>query len=615
MGKLYHNIIESLNNIKLRDKILILLFLTVVIFVAFISSFTFMKVKSIINDESGEMMLNILDQTNKSINNNINICEVSLNAFYSGGEIESLLTENNKILDDRNSFLRAIKNQIFSFKRLNESVTDLRFFCFNQNIPKDETSVFSASEIENQTWAKKLLEANNQSNAFYWTNAGDSSWNKFNYLTTIYCYKPIFNETDGSPLAILRMDIYSEDIFSLIDTVSFGKNGVAFVAKGNGNLIYYSKESTGKLGDFKSKIAAIVAKGSQEGSFTINIDGINQFLVFNKNNNLGWYIIGDIPQEEINQKANSIRNYIIIIALIICIIALGIAFLFSNLLSKRLKMLSKQISKYSKGDMEIVIAVSGKDEVGQVAYSLHLMLNKITQLQNQEKEELSHKIILQNERHELEMLKKEAELSALQLEINPHFLYNTLETIKGLVFSDDSQNSIIKVTQALADMFRYNLSAGYIVMVKDEISHIENYLMIQNYRFDQVVHLINKIDEKALDNKIIRVTLEPIVENAIKHGFKDLKADHYIVLTSEYISDSLVISVTDDGIGMEKEKLMQIKNYLSTGEYSGFETRKGGLGIYNVNYRIKRHFGAQYGLDIESSIGEGTKVLITLPNS
>lgn len=612
LKKIFDKFIHFTNDISIRSKILILVYSSIIFFVVAISFFTFKKVEGIVNQESGNSMIGILGQTNNNIDYNIKKSELSINTFFSSGKIKSLIVTNPNMFGDKLSYLREVKQQVFMFKSIDDSITDMKVFSYNKEIRWDDTSVYSADEIENQPWLKALTE-NHSENDFYWTNSGDRTWNKFSYVSSIYCYKAIMNEVNNKPLAVLRVDVNSESIFNAINSVKFGKSGVVFVVKENGNLVYFNRNSKQNLGNFKERISKIVAHGGDEGSLIANIDGISEFLVFSRNNKLGWYVIGALPHKELKEKSESIKDFIIVAAALICLMALGIVFLFSGLLSKRIIKLSYAINKFGKGDFEVSVNVSGNDEVGQVAHNFKMMAESIKELVIKVEEQYKKESALRGEKYELEILKKEAELCALQTQINPHFLYNTLEMIKGLLFSEDPQNNIINATQALSDMFKYNLNTGYLVKVKNEIQHIQDYLTIQNFRYDRAVHLELDIDEFGLNSEIIRFTLEPIVENAIIHGFRGNKADSRIFLVSGIIDDKLVISVRDDGKGIDADELANIREQLQTGEYSFRSERKGGLGIYNVNARIKKYFGSEYGLDISSVKGQGTTVFIFLP--
>lgn len=611
---LYRAFIYLMNNLKIRTKIFIFLVVALVFFILLFSFFTFKKMEMVINEESGASMIQVLEQINNNIDYNIRKCEISFNSFYAGGRFNSLIPEAINDYNDMLFYFKAVRNQVSTFKKVNEDITDLRVFSFDDSIPWDNTSIFSAGEISNELWTKSLLH-DNWSYRFYWTNIKDETGNKSGYINSIYCYTAVFNEKNLSPLAILRLDVDREKVFSAIKTVAFGKSGVVFAAKDNGDLIYYNPSKKQYLGDFKSKIKSVVLKGENKGAFTATIDGNKEFLVFSKNNKLGWYVIGSIPQKEYEKKTDVIRNFIVLLSVMLCIVGFISTFLFSSLVTKRITRLSNMIDNVAQGDFNAEEDIPGNDEVGQVSHHFKEMVHKIKELVHEVEEQYKKESILLNEKYELEILKKEAELCALQTQINPHFLFNTLEMMKGLLFSEDPKGNIISAIKALSNTFKYNLNAGYIANIKDEVKHIENYLTIHNLRFDRSVQLINEIDETSLNCDIVRFTFEPIIENAIVHGFRNSKTDNYVNLSSKVMDDSLLIFVKDDGAGIPEEKLKEIKSLLLNGEYSFKSDRKGGLGIYNVNGRIKRYFGVKYGIDITSSEGKGTTVIISLPKN
>jgi two-component system, sensor histidine kinase YesM len=612
LSKLYASLLKTINGIKIRTKILVLLGTSLIFFILLFSLFAFGKMETVIKREFGDSMIQVLEQINNNIDYKIKTNELSLQSFYSGERINSLVPLDLKDYIEILFYFKNIKKLMATFKTVNEDIKDIRMFSFDDRVPWDNSSIYSGGEIQNERWVKALLDKK-EPIEFYWTNIKDGTWNRFNSKPTIYCYTAVFDQMDRKPLAIIRFDVSTDTIFNAVNRFTYGKSGVVFIAKENGDLIYYNIAKESELGNVRSKISKVVASGEYEGSMTADIDGEKEFLVFSKKNKLGWYVIQSIPQEELKAKTNEIRNYITILSLIICIFGGLSAFYFSALITKRLTMLSKNIDNVAQGDFNMEINISGNDEVGQVVLHIKSMVCRIKELVNEAEEHYKKESILLNEKYELEMLKKEAELCALQTQINPHFLYNTLEMIKGLLFTENYKDNIINSIQALSDMFRYNLNKGYIVSIKEEINHLDNYLTIHNFRFDRGVYLLNEIDEQDMNSKIVRFSFEPIVENAIKHGFRNSRTDHHIRICSRKTNDSLIISIQDDGNGIPEEKLKKINSILLNSEYSFNWERNGGLGIQNVNERIKNNFGNKYGITIESSVGIGTTVFITLP--
>lgn len=216
--------------------------------------------------------------------------------------------------------------------------------------------------------------------------------------------------------------------------------------------------------------------------------------------------------------------------------------------------------------------------------------------------------------------KKQAQYLALQNQINPHFLYNTLEGIRGETLSAGLE-SVAEMTEALATFFRYTISnVEHLVTLEDELSNIENYCIIQQYRFGERLSLNIEIDSEdegeIMKYRLPKLTLQPIVENSICHGIERKIGKGRVNIKIEATSKRLIITVSDDGLGMEKERLMELNAKLNSTSFDYAKTGseiKGGIAIVNVNSRIKLLFGEAYGMCIYSTLGSGTDVEITLP--
>ena len=602
------------NNIRLRTKIF--LYLTVCIFVTIlILSFSvFDKSESGLNSEYGETTLQVLKQINNNIDYRINNLEVSFNSFYAGERFEDLLLEGDYDYEDMLVYFEAVKKQIETFRRVNEDILDIRIFSYDDHIPWDNYSLFSAGEIMNEDWARNLLRGK-ESEDFYWTDRYDDTGYLVRDDSNLYCYTAVFNVRKNNPLAILRMDVDKNKIFKALDTVTLGKEGVVFVVKGDGSLIYRNQESKDRELNSREKLEAVKATGQTEGVLKTRLNGKKEFLVFSCDNALQWYVIGSLPSSEFAHKTNQVRNFILLVSSLIWVLGLIFSYFFAQSVTQRITALGNVMDEIAAGDLEAEVNIEGRDEAGQLALHLKEMITQIQGLIVQLEEQHRVEQKLQNEKYSLEIMKKEAELYALQTQINPHFLYNTLEMIKGLLYSENPQKNIITAIGALSGMFRYNLNTEYTAKIRDELTHIRNYLTIHNLRFDEKVILQNRVDERFLDRPIVRFSFEPIIENAIVHGFRDSTEDNTIEILSVQEHDILILKFTDDGQGMDPQRLSEIQQRLAAEETNINSRRKGGIGICNVNERIKKRYGAEYGIRLESRLGVGTTVSVFLPVS
>jgi len=216
--------------------------------------------------------------------------------------------------------------------------------------------------------------------------------------------------------------------------------------------------------------------------------------------------------------------------------------------------------------------------------------------------------------------KRQAQYLALQNQINPHFLYNSLEGIRGEAIAAGLDN-VAEMTEALATFFRYTISnVEHLVTIEDELANIENYYIIQQYRFGERLNLSIEYDceDKAeiLKYCLPKLTLQPIVENSIFHGIERKMGKGNVLIKFETTPHRLIITVSDDGLGMEEDRLRELNEKLNTPSFDYVKPdggKKAGIGIINVNSRIKLLFGEEYGINIYSTVGVGTDVEITLP--
>lgn len=218
-----------------------------------------------------------------------------------------------------------------------------------------------------------------------------------------------------------------------------------------------------------------------------------------------------------------------------------------------------------------------------------------------------------------EVFDQQAQLTALQSQINPHFLYNTLESIRGQALIDDN-DEIADMIEALASFFRYSISrSGNLVTLRDELVNIENYMLIQRYRFNNRFSLAIEIEadeEEILDQLIPKLSIQPIVENAIFHGLEEKMEDGTITIEAYFTASNFILMVSDNGCGMSHEDLAKLNAKIQTPPLTkNSSARKTGIGLPNINKRIELLFGPEYDLHVYSSPGYGTDVELILPRN
>jgi two-component system, sensor histidine kinase YesM len=316
------------------------------------------------------------------------------------------------------------------------------------------------------------------------------------------------------------------------------------------------------------------------------------------------YMLNIISLEDVFKETNKTRLLVLGGTIALVFILSLFTFFITSFLFKKLFLLMDSMKRVEKGDFTIEVDINGNGEIGQLATHFRNMLYKMNGL-------IADAINKQ-------AATKEAELNALKTQIDSHFLYNTLENIK-MMAEIEGKYEISDAVTSLGEMMRYNLRwKNDFVQLKEELAHIKNYIDIMNLRMDGLLTLTLQIPVELLDQEVIKMSLQPIVENAVKHGIRPTissrpgKIDVNAFIEDEYV----VIKVMDNGIGMTEEALTILNRHISSNEdLLRVETKsRNGIGLRNVNERIQLRYGNEFGMSVSSLMGEGTEVTLKLPS-
>lgn len=323
----------------------------------------------------------------------------------------------------------------------------------------------------------------------------------------------------------------------------------------------------------------------------------------------GWRIVSMIPVHELTTDMKAIKNISIIagIGIIVSIMILG--YFFLNNLTRPVMGLVSDMKKIGNRDRGFRVKVRSTNEVGVLAYDINNMIDKMEEM-------TSHVVTTQARLYEAELSKKQAEFSALQSQINPHFLYNTLNCISSIGLEYGSKE-IAQMTSSMSKIFRYSIEKSELVLISEEVQCIKAYLNIISIRYENKFSLEVKVDDQLLGMKTPKMILQPIVENSVYHGLESMDAGGRLCVSGRIDENGdICFQVTDTGKGIDQEELERIKANLHM-EYS--ERAKTSLegkniGLSNINNRIKLLFGEGYGVEIESQLGRGTTVMVKIPS-
>ncbi len=391
---------------------------------------------------------------------------------------------------------------------------------------------------------------------------------------------------DGQKVRVV-IDIRFSKISDYVDNVGIGQHGYCFITDSNGEIIYHPQQQLLYSG-LKTESAENFDLSS-DGSFETD----ELICSVRSLDNCDWKVVGvSYISEMVTAKEMELLGNICVMLTIIMGLTMIVSFLVSRLVTKPIQRLIRAMQEFEKDAAGYVYRpVEGTTEIEALSQSYEHMVGKIQNLMNQVRQE--------------EISLRKTELKALQAQINPHFLYNTLDAIGWLCEEERCQDAV-EMVNALAKLFRISISKGHeLITIEKEVEHARSYLKIQNFRYKNQFSYDFQIEEECLKYYCNKITLQPIIENAIYHGLDRMVDEGHIQIRIYSEGEDVIFCVEDNGVGMTEEQCRSIL-HKEPGDNSG-------IGIKNVNDRIKIYFGKEYGLSIESELDEGTIVTIRMP--
>ncbi len=508
------------------------------------------------------------------------------------GEIQVQL--RNPLPDSQQEMYKQRMNYNYNLNFKNQYTVDIDgIYVLGRNgaIFRSSKGTLRKQEFREEEWFKQVIETREE--LWLAPHPGSDIIQNLDYLTISVVY-PVKDRISSRILGVVVVDVRAESLNKIED------NGLVFEGKSyildEDDKVIYSDQSN----DEEEIDAVNHAFHENQADHTGTADKIEiggkaclYSSMYLSNN--GWKTVGIISDRQVYAPFERLRMAIIFAILVFGIIAVIFAWKGADNVSEPIKKVRTTMKQVEKGDFNVQLKIASQDEVGELAQSFNHMIEKIKRLMAQEQES-QEKL-------------RYAELKALQSQINPHFLYNTLDSINWMVRMgrDDKVEEMI---DALSTFFRISLSKGrHFISIREELIHVEKYIMIQKVRYERIMESEICVPEEFFGYDIIKMTLQPLVENALYHGIKEKGEGGVIRITAEGQGDNIVFCVSDTGLGMSKEKLEKLQIMMD----QGIDHDPDAYGIINVQKRIHMYFGTEYGLRFESEPGSGTSVYVTIP--
>ncbi|TYP76577.1 cache domain-containing sensor histidine kinase [Paenibacillus methanolicus] len=586
-----------IQDLKIKQKLVLIFFFLMIVPLASFTLLAYKQASQVIEDNTIYSARQSLEQAASSIASKIN--SASLISDYI-----ILDEEATRVFGRMGAPSYGVPMQVkdsayllrlFHYLLRNQDIFLIRLFVPDELVYSgDGQSIYSMKGIRQEPWYDQLASSSvttllSPTTTHYTDTSGSMIEN--DVLSTIRFVK---NPNDFSMnMAVLSVDILQSDVQELMTKAARMTNtGMMYMASSDGVVL--STATSEQTDDWR------VTDFTIEQWKRTSVQGKQAIVGYQAIDNTDWTLVSVVPLDDILTASSHQRNVWILIMLAMAVIAFLLAYISSVSSTKRIYRLIFKMRQVQEGHLSVIKQNFGRDEIGELAENYNFMIKRIEIL-------IEEQFKTGQERKNTELKLVQAELKALQSQINPHFLYNTLDLINWMAIKHDVPE-IESLIGSMSNFYKLSLRKGRaIVTIGDEMLHLQTYIEIQNHRFENSITLIWNIDEEVMPYEIPKITLQPLVENSIVHGIQ-MKPDKIgTIAISGGLKDGVItLRIQDDGIGMSAKDLASMPQQHSKDEWHGY-------GVYNIHERIKLYFGAQYGLSFASIPGAGTTVEIRFP--
>ncbi|MGK0465599.1 sensor histidine kinase [Clostridium sp.] len=575
-----NKVMEIFKNFKLGTKIIVCYFIISVISISF-STFIYQEInKRIMTQKVGEMAV----QTLKTIDSNLNLLIYTVNneskILLSDQSVQNILKNGNKYFNyDSQTTVNRNLTELIQSNMFISSVYIFDNYGNRYFVDKKAYKSFNLKDIENSYWYDDLQKA------------------KGGYLLKSDGGR-LFNQPDQKVISIIRVinDLESQmPIGTMVINIpeeAISKSFKNITEKGDIGILLRDQNNNDIINSMD--LSKYHIKDSDEYEMKENhyyhIEKVedNNYIISYLKNDMNFTIISIVPFSEISKQSNIYMLVIFGMLILSSIMSFFGLILVSSSITRPINKLIKSMRAVENGEFRKVNIETGNDEIGKLKNVYNTMIYKIENLIEQIKKE--------------QKIKRKAELNVLQSQIKPHFLYNSFDAISCLAL-EGRNNEVYKIIKALGNFYRTSLSNGKeVVTVDEELQTVKSYITIQQIRYDNIFTISMDIDERANEYKILKLVIQPLVENSIYHGIKTTNRKGKIFISTSLKNDYVEIVVQDDGVGISKDKLQNIKQQSTKG-----------IGLRGTMERLNIFYSGKSKFEVESKTDEGTKITIHIP--
>lgn len=588
--------LRKVNDFSLRDKLIALFLLISIIPAIGLGLLVGVTVEKILGEQATKNTLQLINQVNTTLESSItNVQNVSY-LISMDAQIKTFFSSNRKEGNETDQSY-SIRQTMQGFTSLYPEIAGILLINKQGKYISNELYAEDKVDLTKEEWYK---EAVRNKGIFKIIGKPEKRHiiSQINYKDedVVTVVRAIVDRDTQEITGVLLIDLKLRVIGEAMNNVHIGLSGFLTVIDENGKEIYSTSNSEA------IEIPETILLEGDWGAYKKVVDGEKMEFIYQRTPFSNWTTVGIFHSDESVAEVKEIQLYLFFFVFFLCFAGITVSYYFSHSISNPIIELMTMMRKIEDGQMEIRYKGKRKDEIGRLGKTFNHMITKINSL------------ITLTEVQEKQ--KREAELRSLQAHIKPHFLYNTLDTINWMARKHGAKD-VAEVVASLSSFFRIGLSKGNdMIPLKDEMKHIQSYLMIQKARYQEKLSYEIIYDSNLTEVTILKLVLQPIVENAIYHGIKERRGPGNIIISAIQENACLLLKVTDDGKGMEEEELHTLREKLNTLVILKKERKEQinfGYGMMNVQARIKLTYGDAYGLTIDSEPDKGTTVTIKLP--
>lgn len=539
-------------------------------------------------ENSSEYTHTIIQQMNQNIDSYIDYMENIAYLISSNEDVQDYLFDEK--IDNEGRY--RILNQLQTILDSRSDIRNVGIISKNGRmlINDGSKSVNQDLDINTQEWYATALEKPNgpilTSSHVQHIISGERPW-------VITLSRGIRDRSgSGEKEGVFFIDLNYSAISGLCDQSTVGTKGYAFILDAKGNIVYHPQQQQ-LYNELQTENISLIMDTDEDTVLTgTGNDG--KLYSISRSEKTGWTVVDCTNVKELLSKSRQAQSVYVLTAIILVIVALLFSRFMARSITLPIQKLRDSMKKVQEGDFSVSdVVVDSKNEIGSLTKSFDVMTHRI------------HELMEQNV-HEQEE-KRRSELKALQSQINPHFLYNTLDSIIWMAEGKKNEE-VVLMTASLARLLRQSISnEDEVVPIANEVEYARGYLTIQKMRYKDKLEFQIEVDSSILYIPLIKLVLQPIIENAIYHGLKYKESKGLLIVKGFMKDGNAVLQVIDDGVGMDEETLAHIYDKHKVNYHSN------GVGVYNVQKRLKLYYGEDYGITYTSEVGKGTTATITIP--